>query len=267
MWRIDRTEFWQGLPLVTTITAGVIVGGMFLTTVMMAVIGFHDASLHYALAVIFPVIITPCAAYPLVIMSQRLQKMRAELEGLLRVDGLTAIPNRRAFFERAATVFSHKSTAAAMMIDIDHFKRVNDIYGHAIGDVVLSEVGHRIEHVVKAAPQGGARITARIGGEEFAALIEDLEPKEAGRLAQHIVEHIRATPVIAGDLVIPVTVSVGVASRTTEASADQLLRLADGACYRAKGLGRDRCCRADAGDRPNYTDSRTAHVRHLAAVG
>jgi diguanylate cyclase (GGDEF)-like protein len=260
-------EIRQGLPLVLMITAGAIVASFVLTTAMMTVVGFHDARLHYVLAATFPTIITPLAAYPLVIGSHRLRQMKLDLERLLRLDGLTAIPNRRAFFERAADVFARKSTTVAMMIDIDHFKRVNDAYGHAVGDMVLSEVGHTIERFVAAVPQGGERITARIGGEEFAVLIEGVGLKDACRLAQAIVDQVRAAPIVAGSYVIPITVSIGVAARSHEESADQLLRLADCACYRAKRQGRDRFCQTEPSDRPCYEGGALGPVRKLAAVG
>jgi len=263
---VKISEFRQGLPVVMAITGGTIVGGLSLSTVVMIIIGFQEAPLHYMLAVIFPVVITPFAAFPLVIMSQRLQRMRNELEGLLRLDGLTEIPNRRAFFERATAVLSHDSAATAMMIDVDHFKKVNDEHGHAVGDVVLSTVGHMIERIVTAAPQGGARIAARIGGEEFAVLIENIGPKEGQALAQNIVERVRAVPVVVGDLAIPVTVSVGVAARRSEGSPDELLRVADRACYRAKRLGRDRCCDAEPGDRTRNDTAPLAPVRRFATA-
>lgn len=267
MFRFSRVELLQGLPLVVIITAGSVGASFALTTAMMMVVGFHEAQLHYVLAAMFPTIITPIAAYPLVIGAYRLRQMKMDLERLLRLDGLTAIPNRRAFFERAADVFARKSTAVAMMIDIDHFKKVNDAFGHAVGDAVLSEIGHTIERFVQSVPQGGERITARIGGEEFAVLIEGVGLTDASRLAQAIVDQVRAVPIVVGNLVIPITVSIGVALRGDEASADQLLRQADGACYRAKRLGRDRCCQAEPNDRVSQEGGVLAPVRHLAAVG
>lgn len=267
MFRFSRVEIRQGLPVVLIITAGSIGASFVLTTAMMMVVGFHEAQLHYVLAAMFPTIITPIAAYPLVIGAHRLRQMKLDLERLLRLDGLTAIPNRRAFFERAADVFARKSTAVAMMIDIDHFKKVNDAYGHAVGDVVLSEVGHTIERFIDAVPQGGERITARIGGEEFAVLIEGVGLKDACRLAQAIVDQVRAAPIVAGNLVIPITVSVGVALRGDEASADQLLRQADCACYRAKRLGRDRCCQSEPNDGACQEGGAFAPALRLAAVG
>lgn len=264
---VRRKEIWQALPAVLTITVGSIAGGLLLTTLMMGgIIGFGDARLHYTLAVIFPTILSPCAAFPLVIMSQRLRGMKAELENLLRLDGLTEIPNRRAFFEHAAAVFERKSVVTAMMIDIDHFKAVNDRYGHATGDVVLSTIGHMIQNVVDTAAEGGDRITARIGGEEFSVLVEDMDEEATALLAQRIIDHVRATPVVTGDAVIPVTVSVGFAQRRGETGPDQLLRVADAACYRAKRLGRDRWC--SAGDRARTgleTEGTVSPLRRKAA--
>lgn len=266
--RVTAKEIRQALPPVIIIVVLSIVCGLIVLTIGMPLIGFDQIRLHYTLAIIFPLIITPILVFPLVIMGQRLKKLKVELEGLLRLDGLIGIPNRRAFFERARAAFSGDSPVAAMMIDVDHFKKVNDTYGHAVGDAVLRAVGQVIKRVVEAAPRGGPRIAARLGGEEFGALIENIGPKDAGQLAQEIVEQVRAAPVVAGEHTIPVTVSVGLALRRDEETPDALMQAADAACYEAKRTGRNRWRHAaELVERLRSEDEAVGVVCQLAAAG
>lgn len=268
VFRVTAKEIRQALPPVMVIVAASIVFALIVLTVGMPLIGFEQMRLHYTLAIIFPLIITPVLVFPLVVMGQRLKKLKVELEGLLRVDGLTGIPNRRAFFEQARAVFSGDGPAGAMMIDVDYFKKVNDTYGHAVGDAVLRAVGQVIKRVVEASPYGGPRIAARLGGEEFGALIENIGPNDAARLAQEIVEQVRAAPVVAGEHTIPVTVSVGLALRRDEQTPDALMQAADAACYEAKRMGRNRWRHAaELVERLRYEGEALGVLCQLAAAG
>jgi diguanylate cyclase (GGDEF)-like protein len=244
---MTHDEFVRGLRIVVPITLATLACGYVVITGVLMFIGFQDARLHYTLVTVFSSLMTPVTVFPLVVMAQRLRRAKAELEALLRIDTLTELPNRRAFFEQADVIFANGNSAALMMVDIDHFKSVNDRFGHEVGDGVLRAVAKSLQQIVEAAAGcNGRKIAARIGGEEFAIVVEGMGGEAAGRLATEIVEWIGAFPVCASGHAIPVTVSIGLAERRAGEGADAVLRAADNACYRAKRLGRNQWC-ADAG--------------------
>ncbi|MFC4638389.1 sensor domain-containing diguanylate cyclase [Deinococcus hohokamensis] len=160
----------------------------------------------------------------------------AMAEAALR-DPLTGMPNRTAAMQRLHTM--HQSAAqgrvsSAALLDIDHFKSVNDSYGHAAGDEVL--------RAVAAAVQGAIRDTdslARIGGEEFLLLFPDLDAQEALGVCERVTQRVAqlSWPELAPGL--RVTVSIGVADVLGTETASDTLRRADQAMYRAKAAGRD----------------------------
>ncbi|MDO9414394.1 MAG: GGDEF domain-containing protein [Pseudolabrys sp.] len=230
------------------ITLALMAASYVLLIGVLVLTGFDDALLHYTIATVFTLILAPAAAFPLVIMSDRIRLAKVELEALLRIDGLTELPNRRAFFEKAGEVFAEDGPISLMMIDVDHFKAVNDNYGHDTGDRVLRSVAQSIQQVVAGATGTGVKFAARIGGEEFAVLVEDLDATLADRLANELVLKIGQLPVRGAAHSIAVTVSVGVAHRRHGDSPDMVLRAADGACYRAKRLGRNQWRDADIFD-------------------
>jgi diguanylate cyclase (GGDEF)-like protein len=206
---------------------------------VLALIGFEDAALHLVLATIFTLVLAPTALFPLFVMADR-------LETLLRIDNLTGLPNRRAFFEKADEVFKGDRAITMMMIDVDHFKGVNDRYGHEAGDRVLRAVARSIRQTVEETPGVGTKFAARLGGEEFAVLVEDLHDVAVGRLATELVKAVRKTVFRGVARGICVTVSAGVARRRQlYDTPDEVLRAADGACYLAKRLGRDQWRNAD----------------------
>jgi diguanylate cyclase (GGDEF)-like protein len=247
---MSRAELFKALNRVVLISLAMMAGAYALLFILMIATGFKDAFLHYTLATIFTMILAPAGAFPLVVMSDRLRAMKNELEGLLRLDGLTELPNRRAFFELAEKVFERDGAVTLMMVDLDHFKQVNDTYGHDIGDRVLHSVGQSIQHIVTEAGGAGVKVAARIGGEEFAVLVEGLTADAADRLASELVLRIEAAPMQGDGQSIAVTVSIGVAHRRAGDMPGQVLRAADNACYRAKRLGRNQWCDAAAIERP-----------------
>lgn len=164
-----------------------------------------------------------------------LTKERAEREQRLaaETDALTGIANRRAFVARSEACLAVRP-AALLLLDLDHFKSVNDRYGHSVGDAVLSAFCHA---ALPMLPRNA--VFGRLGGEEFACLLPETGPTTAARFA----EGVRGS---VGRIAHPdypdlrVSVSVGVAATGAGANLDDLLRRADGALYRAKDGGRDR---------------------------
>ena len=155
-------------------------------------------------------------------------------------DGLTGLPNRVLLCDRAAIAMARsprrRTACALLFIDLDRFKMVNDSLGHGAGDVVLFEVAARLRSVCR--PED---TVARVGGDEFCVLCEDLEgPHAAEEIARRLIASI-AEPIMLGDREVGVGASVGIAlSHEGDADVDALLRDADAAMYRAKLLGRSR---------------------------
>jgi two-component system, cell cycle response regulator len=164
-------------------------------------------------------------------------------------DFLTGWHNRRYLHSRLkeelARAQRRGASVACLMVDVDHFKKVNDTYGHLVGDQVLREIAQRIDSEIR-----DSDAAARFGGDEFAILMPDTDAELAQRLAQRILHAVCATPVsVSSDSSqsIKVTLSIGIAAiapqrldRDLKALADRLLAEADAGLYRAKSAGRQR---------------------------
>ena len=162
-------------------------------------------------------------------------------------DFLTGWYNRRylqvRIKEELARARRDRKALACLMLDVDHFKRINDSYGHAAGDRVLQEVAERIDSQIRATD-----VAARWGGEEFVILLPDTGSRAAVKLADRIREEVAASDVPIDDQEsVAVTASIGIASETPKrdaadlkALADSLIGRADTALYEAKSAGRNR---------------------------
>jgi diguanylate cyclase (GGDEF)-like protein len=163
--------------------------------------------------------------------------MQRDLIQLASTDPLTGAFNRRAFFhtsEEICRVATEIGTAvSAIMLDVDHFKRVNDEYGHDVGDAVLKGIAQEISHVDDA-------VFGRLGGEEFALVLDQCAPDEAEEISEGLRSVIEALsfPSPRGD--VSLTCSFGVASFRTGDTVDAMLKRADLALYEAKAGGRNR---------------------------
>jgi two-component system cell cycle response regulator len=169
---------------------------------------------------------------------QLLTSQRA-LEYQARTDSLTQILNRGAIMarlrEEVARTKREGATLALGVLDVDHFKHVNDTYGHAAGDQVLREVVRRL--TVAFRPYDGL---GRIGGEEFLVLIPGAAPEDARAVLERARQVVCATSVDHADRRIDVTISLGGTTTRGDEPEDQVLIRADEALYRAKELGRNR---------------------------
>jgi len=164
------------------------------------------------------------------------ERLRLDLDRSLELavtDSLTGLRNRR-FALRQLDVLLRNAPTAVLMLDVDHFKRVNDTLGHAAGDVVLVEVASRLRAHLRAAD-----VIARVGGEEFLIALSGTPGDEAEAVAERLRATIAAVPVPAGDHIVPVTVSIGLARMQVGGSVDAALAAADAALFAAKAAGRN----------------------------
>ena len=177
-----------------------------------------------------------------------LSSANAQLEAASITDGLTGVYNRRYFDQVLIREWhrAHRQQAplSVLMLDLDHFKPINDQHGHQVGDLCLQEVGR----VLSRAVSRSGDVAARYGGEEFAIILPDTPAEGAMNLAEQI--RLRIAAIVPNDLMaasVRMTASLGVATAipTLEGSPDDLLNAADAAVYRAKTLGRDRVVLAD----------------------
>ncbi|HVE85643.1 MAG TPA: GGDEF domain-containing protein [Myxococcales bacterium] len=156
-------------------------------------------------------------------------------------DGLTRLYNKKYFQEALEKEFAyadrHKAPLAVVMLDVDHFKKVNDTYGHPAGDYVLQKLAQVILDLVRAED-----VVARYGGEEMALILRQSTEEAANRCAERIRSEVAKTDFNHQGTRMPVTVSVGVATTLDKAatSASDLVSIADGYLYRAKRGGRNR---------------------------
>jgi diguanylate cyclase (GGDEF)-like protein len=172
------------------------------------------------------------------VLQEELVEQSRRLETLIFEDALTGLANRRSILTSLAGQVSgarrhHRPLSIAIM-DIDHFKAVNDRHGHAAGDSVLAAVAGNLRRNLRAEDQLG-----RLGGEEFLALLPDADAPAAAAAAEKLRHSARAVRVDHDGRLLGVTISLGWATWEGE-TPDDLLRRADDALYAAKGSGRDR---------------------------
>ena len=170
----------------------------------------------------------------------RHKRMESQLINMALFDSLTGALSRPAFMEQSdkelARSKRYHRPLSAMMIDIDHFKAINDNYGHAAGDHVLQIFVEAIQEVIR-----NTDFLGRVGGEEFALLLPDTSSKAAYHLAERVRERITKYPYMAGEMLIEVTASLGVAElQALDPDMKALLQRADDALYEAKQSGRNR---------------------------
>ena len=164
------------------------------------------------------------------------------LRDLSTKDPLTGLANRGSilaeFQNRFGLSLRYDRPLSVVVCDVDHFKQVNDTYGHGTGDFVLQVFGERLLGTLR-----GADLAGRIGGEEFLIILPETGRSGSRPFAERLRKAIASTPITLPSGAISVTCSLGIAERTaTDLEAGQLLARADAALYKAKSSGRDRAC-------------------------
>lgn len=187
-----------------------------------------------------------------------IKNTQSELMRLAHHDPLTDLPNRLLFTDRAEQALAyaqrHKSGCALLMIDLDHFKIINDSMGHNVGDLLLKAVGERLTAVF-----GKGFTVARLGGDEFAVLVENCtQVAQAAGFAQQVLEVMKGAFIIETHQLF-ISASVGISLYPNDSlNAEQLLRNADSALFKAKSAGREGYAL--------YTEELTAHAQYRIEV-
>ena len=158
-----------------------------------------------------------------------------------RVDALTGVGNRFAFsrsFEREhALAMRHQNDLSLLVLDVDHFKTINDRFGHLVGDQVLREVAQSIQNAMRQTD-----MVFRYGGEEFTAILTKTDAEGTAVIAERIRQHVADLEVFCEGERIPVTISIGASSSTNSIDGRSMFQQADDNLYRAKRNGRNQVC-------------------------
>lgn len=165
-----------------------------------------------------------------------------EMERLAKTDALTGLLNRRSLFESAIQEFSraqrYSRHLSVLMLDIDHFKHINDTYGHQAGDIVIQAVATILQETLRETD-----VLGRYGGEEFVVVLPETALEPALAVAERIRCQIYDRAISSDTSSLHITASIGIATFSTGTSSiDEMLKQADRALYQAKSKGRNICC-------------------------
>lgn len=198
-----------------------------------------------AIAYVGSMLLTLAECFALVLLI--VERLMVDLRRSARVDGLTGLLNRAAMaFDGSALLarcLRRRQACTAAVFDLDHFKRVNDTWGHEAGDVVL----RRFADITSGLLAGRRHLLGRWGGEEFVLLLPAVALAEAQALAEQVRVRLARSPVQVSGQNIAITTSVGLAQAREDHDLDQLVAEADAALYQAKAGGRNRVVAAEEG--------------------
>jgi two-component system, cell cycle response regulator len=176
-------------------------------------------------------------------LTQSLSERSETLEHEALTDGLTGMHNRRYFDDAVAEYLDQfrriEKPIGLMILDLDHFKKVNDTYGHDVGDEVLRQVARCLQEFTRYHD-----VVARLGGEEFAVVAPNMSRESLFKLADRIRSAVSALNISTGNVHLRVTMSIGLAIWDHRETAEGLYKRADMQLYQAKRTGRNRVCAA-----------------------
>lgn len=203
----------------------------------------HDTPIEEGIlrAALIPLVIAPAVSWYLLGLLLDLDQLEEKMNQLATYDDLTGLYNRRSLFKSCNLLhrlgLRSKKTYSVMLLDLDHFKKINDQYGHAAGDQVLKAFGQVLHEVTR-----DSDIVGRIGGEEFCLFLGETSENEVQPIVNRINYEIKERPVLINDQPINYTVSMGVAENSFEQELDfeAILNRADIALYAAKNSGRNK---------------------------
>ncbi|WP_169310831.1 GGDEF domain-containing protein [Cereibacter changlensis] len=233
---------WRGLvrPRLDNPVTALLLLGLMLVPPLGVLHDFPGRGMHPPMLVFWggTAVIAVLLALVVGLFLEREKGILAREEVLLQAslrDPLTGLHNRRSFDAELARVLASPGDHYLLYADVDHFKRVNDRYGHSFGDEALRAISRTMRHCVRRGD-----IVARLGGEEFGIILADITREEAQRLAERLVSAVSDCDHHAAEGPITITISVGAARRRADQSATMLMSIADMALYEAKNRGRRR---------------------------
>ncbi len=227
---------------------------MFVTSILLLAIWHSVGWLDLVMSALITALVTPPISYVVARMQLQLNIAQEKLRKMVREDALTGAATRMHFSEQVLGLVSqesaHNMPACVLMIDIDNFKSINDLRGHAAGDAVLRVFAATLRRCLRERD-----VLGRYGGEEFSILL----PSTDAIAGREIAERLRLATLNSAELQDVagrvVTISVGMVSLDEGAELDVMLAAADRALYRAKNLGRDQVCETVTMHRPNFATS------------
>jgi diguanylate cyclase (GGDEF)-like protein len=221
-------------------------GADLLTLVFYSIFFADRLLLDLALTTLIVIVVGYPLAHFFLGQNAKLAAMAAELDRATKTDGLTGLANRRSFFNEARHVINKGDqsigSGAILFIDVDHFKSVNDTFGHAVGDAVLCELASVLRSTISEGD-----LAARLGGEEFAVLLASAGRGRIFQVAERIRRDTKAIATAIGLGRREVTVSIGVSMYRPGQNLEAVLISADQSLYAAKAQGRDRIVYANRG--------------------
>lgn len=227
--------------IMTSLVILIVALGIAVTTTWFTTKGYDPRIHHQAIrtATILPLIIVPLCTAIVGYQGYANHRRMLAVSKLARTDDMTGLANRRAFMHAATEVFENTDFEYAglclFIVDLDHFKQINDVHGHETGDKVLIHAAKQIEEAV---PEEA--LVARLGGEEFAVLMPYSTISQLHKRAEAIRYRVASTPCEHQNVSIRVSASVGVGIAHARDNVSSVLSRADDALYEAKDKGRNR---------------------------
>jgi diguanylate cyclase (GGDEF)-like protein len=240
---------WPAIVLLIVTGAGFLAWMPLALTMPIREVGLIYASSWMPTVILIALLSRIALAFMVLAIVKERQELQQRMFAL--TDALTGLPNRRALFESADALAEHSKffvgdPISVMVFDLDHFKKINDTYGHRLGDRVLQQFANTLLEELDA-----GTILGRLGGEEFAAILPGTDEGGALQLAERMRHAIEKSQVVAEGARLSVTASVGLAVWPGDGShATSLLAAADRALYAAKAAGRNRVVTASSLERP-----------------
>lgn len=229
------------MKIVIYLTALSVMTSLLVTSIVLAIFpGETRVAVAYLNATLIPLIITPLISWYLVGLLIRVDQLEKEMRVLANFDSLTNLLNRRAFIPDAQRALDHgiqsQSPISVIALDIDKFKAINDGFGHAAGDQVLSHFANTARQVFRAGD-----LIARMGGEEFTIVMPNTDSDTANQLSENLHQAIRQNCPSFNQNILCYTISQGLVTLVPSQSysLDALLVAADRVLYQAKAKGRN----------------------------